>query len=741
MRFVATLACVALPPALIAVVAFSGTIHHGFTLDDRRAVVLNHNVFNPEAGVLQLFQDDFWGDKLGGEGSHKSYRPLTTLTLRFDRYRARLKSIGLSENQNGVPHPEASVFHCTNVVLHALASAAVALSVWHAQSPNRSSDARRYALAAAYAGMLFASHPVHVENVASIVGRADILSLLCLLTYLSLLRGPRPHWLGAALAIPFGTAAGLCKETAAPCLLAPAACSLWAADWRTIGVSAAGRQSRIRGVASTLLPLMVAALALGALQGIRNAAARGGIGHDRSGRSGRSESTGTLTPALTRFEWIDAPTLIEATLAADSEHVMRFARPELDADQVMGLADASARVLNATNASIGAMPMPPRPSTFEADTWTMRLGPTSVWERRLASALELLSHYVVHLLLVQPWPAREPIGSTTDTTIRSPSAWARGYSYDYSFPAWAPSQLSTADAPDFLWRAQRLPRLLATATLVVGSILLALHARGKGHDTPDARRLQWVVLLSSSLVLPTQVLLPLGVTCADRLAYIPSVSAAALAGDALFTLAPVGPATAVATAVVAAWLQSTLAYADDWRTDEHLFLGALQGPAGSSCKVQFNAAVILMQMADRLPVGRASRGHDACTLRRRASQLFEASAVTGADSPVGWLQAAMLRANCGKPYLAIASFRRGLGVDCLSAFSRHRSKRPVCVSSARRHADNPATAPTRNVTVLCPLVQGGNMLEGSNGRGGRCRYFHRGGHHSRARQSYAPSAS
>ena len=61
MRFVATLACVALPPALIAVVAFSGTIHHGFTLDDRRAVVLNHNVFNPEAGVLQLFQDDFWG--------------------------------------------------------------------------------------------------------------------------------------------------------------------------------------------------------------------------------------------------------------------------------------------------------------------------------------------------------------------------------------------------------------------------------------------------------------------------------------------------------------------------------------------------------------------------------------------------------------------------------------------------------------------------------------------------------
>ena len=98
-------------------------------------------------------------------------------------------------------------YHLVNVLLHA----GVCLLVWHF-ARRLSADARVATLAAA----LFAVHPVHVEAVANIVGRAELLAALLLLSGLLLLlprTGPLSarRTLGAAAAF---LAALLAKETA-----------------------------------------------------------------------------------------------------------------------------------------------------------------------------------------------------------------------------------------------------------------------------------------------------------------------------------------------------------------------------------------------------------------------------------------------------------------------------------------------------------------------------------------------
>lgn len=117
----------------LAVLAFANTITHNFSYDDRAAVAYNQDV-RPETPWSELFQHDFWGGPLGQEcvgaaaaapaccrvtqsppppldrssmildvcvtrwllravrnsGSHKSYRPITVATFRFNFWIAGL---------------------------------------------------------------------------------------------------------------------------------------------------------------------------------------------------------------------------------------------------------------------------------------------------------------------------------------------------------------------------------------------------------------------------------------------------------------------------------------------------------------------------------------------------------------------------------------------------------------------------------------------------------------------------
>ncbi|KAL7740030.1 hypothetical protein ACLKA6_016875 [Drosophila palustris] len=126
-----------------------------------RAILGNADV--TEAGsMLPLLQHDYWGTSLLDSGSHGSWRPLCVLSFRLDFH---------------LGHGDAFGFHLSNLLLHCLSTALV-LSVAHTLLPTSRVTAR---VTARVAAALFASHPIHTEAVAGLVGRADLGACICCL--------------------------------------------------------------------------------------------------------------------------------------------------------------------------------------------------------------------------------------------------------------------------------------------------------------------------------------------------------------------------------------------------------------------------------------------------------------------------------------------------------------------------------------------------------------------------------
>ena len=142
--------------AACAVVVHLGALWNQFALDDVTIVVVNP-LIHSLAGVWGAFVAPYWPANLGG----LVYRPLPIATYALDW---QLHS--------------PAWFHAVNLLWHA----GVAVSV--------AALARRWtsATAALAAGLIFAVHPVHVEVVASVVGRADLMATLatCLAVYAAL---------------------------------------------------------------------------------------------------------------------------------------------------------------------------------------------------------------------------------------------------------------------------------------------------------------------------------------------------------------------------------------------------------------------------------------------------------------------------------------------------------------------------------------------------------------------------
>ena len=153
--------------ALLHAVGIGG----GYVLDDTRAI-LAHPVVLGDAPLWEAFVREFWGARLDA-GWASSWRPITTLAFAIEH---RIT-------------PEAWLHHLVNT----LAFAALAALVTRIA---RRLGAGRATLAI---GALFATLPIHVENVASIVGRADVLAAIaCLLALAILLERPRTApWLAA----------------------------------------------------------------------------------------------------------------------------------------------------------------------------------------------------------------------------------------------------------------------------------------------------------------------------------------------------------------------------------------------------------------------------------------------------------------------------------------------------------------------------------------------------------------
>ncbi|CAB3223388.1 unnamed protein product [Arctia plantaginis] len=149
--------------SLLAFLLYYNTLDAGFVYDDRRAILSNPDVIG-HTPIKALFENDFWGTPLTDPGSHGSYRPLCVATYRFNYAFSGFKPWS---------------YHLLNVILHCTATALVVTTARRLLPP--------YCLrvGTVVTGLAFASHPIHTEAVAGVVGRADLAACnLFLLSFL-----------------------------------------------------------------------------------------------------------------------------------------------------------------------------------------------------------------------------------------------------------------------------------------------------------------------------------------------------------------------------------------------------------------------------------------------------------------------------------------------------------------------------------------------------------------------------
>merc|ERR1719343_428372 len=107
-------------------------------MDDVVAIERNANVVGAQFSLTELLRRDYWGLPMHGSGwTNKSFRPLTTLTFRWNYLLHGLESSG---------------FFIANVLMHVLTSVLVGTTATHVIGLSGSM--------AAMAALLFGIHPV-----------------------------------------------------------------------------------------------------------------------------------------------------------------------------------------------------------------------------------------------------------------------------------------------------------------------------------------------------------------------------------------------------------------------------------------------------------------------------------------------------------------------------------------------------------------------------------------------------
>ena len=171
----------ALASGIVACVIYVGALNNQWALDDEPIIANNPNVHST-AAARSAFFSPYWPLSEGHLAGQ--YRPLTILSYGVDW-----------SVSGGSP----KWFHAVNILLHGLATLLFVLLL----SPWLS------ALGGLVAGVVFAIHPVHVEAVANVVGRAELLVAISLFGMLLAARrfrrargaGARTAWLGLTLAL------------------------------------------------------------------------------------------------------------------------------------------------------------------------------------------------------------------------------------------------------------------------------------------------------------------------------------------------------------------------------------------------------------------------------------------------------------------------------------------------------------------------------------------------------------
>jgi tetratricopeptide (TPR) repeat protein len=137
--------------AIVQVLLYLPSLKYQFVWDDRPLIIENQELTRSKPWTL--FARPFWAGTEELERSRHAayYRPLTSLSFWLD-----LKLAG----------PNPAYFHFVNVVLAALATVLVTLMVW---------ELLHSGIWAGLAGLLFATHPAHVESIAFVSARTDLL--------------------------------------------------------------------------------------------------------------------------------------------------------------------------------------------------------------------------------------------------------------------------------------------------------------------------------------------------------------------------------------------------------------------------------------------------------------------------------------------------------------------------------------------------------------------------------------
>jgi len=193
LRTPAGMAVVLAAVALASVALYLPATHYGFVWDD--GPLITDNSLLASSRPADLFSRGFWAgspEQVAGP-SASYYRPLVTLSF----------WLGLR-----ISHANPHWFHLVNLLLYALTTALITLVLWELLNSG---------VWALLGGLLFAVHPSHVESVAFVSGRTDImLTFFTAIAAFALLRSFREHnrWWWLVVPPALGLAL-LSKETAA----------------------------------------------------------------------------------------------------------------------------------------------------------------------------------------------------------------------------------------------------------------------------------------------------------------------------------------------------------------------------------------------------------------------------------------------------------------------------------------------------------------------------------------------
>ncbi len=176
---------IVLPMVLLLIITwflYQPATQHGFTNWDDPTYVLE----NPRVKTLSSDNIAFFFSN----ASASNYHPLTMISLSIDYYFAS----GANENSTGQKEPTAGRFHATNIILHLLNVLLVFVFAYLVS--------RKRLLVATITALLFAIHPMHVESVAWIAERKDVLYtfffMAGLIVYMKYLGAKSPAYLAAA---------------------------------------------------------------------------------------------------------------------------------------------------------------------------------------------------------------------------------------------------------------------------------------------------------------------------------------------------------------------------------------------------------------------------------------------------------------------------------------------------------------------------------------------------------------